>query len=626
MAIPQLYNLVRVSTATTGTGTITLGAAVSGFLTFSGASIPDGTTVTYAITDANGNHEVGHGVVGSSGTTLSRVLESSTTGSLINLSGSAQVCVTPSSAGIPQAQGIAARNSSGVWYGRTLTPTTNGGISVTNGDGASGDPTIALGNYLPSGTGAVARSVTGKLGDFISPRDFNAAANGTTDDQTPVADAYAKVQADNRGILLLTGGKYLTSGEIGSNNSVPDTIWSTGPSVMGVYDGTATTPNTLDDRPVLWVQKYSKYDYGNAAAQLVGGVFAEVVAQGSGSPSSKNRGTWNGIIGNAVMEGTNQGTSTSPNYDSNGSAVGVSGFARATGYPGDGMIVTGLWGYPCGPTIDATTWAHLPSGNWGLAGVEINIQQNSPDVGEQPLFIGQGCTVGFLANNYRAPGAGVIDWTFAMVLGGYPNDGNFASTNMDNWNGFHNGILLNYIKQKGIRFGQYMKTGSYGIWFPDSYIGTNEPAAAIYLGNSKINMGQYVGSTWNSNDLGHNGGRLYFNVSGTNYELLKIDPVGNITTGAGSYFFFETAAGSINFAIANVASCVNYLTAVGAATTGAPYLAAFGSDTNIDIQLIPKGTGKVLIGPWTTSSDAAVNGYITVKDSTGNLRKIATIA
>ena len=90
-----LKNLARMTTATTGTGTVTLGAAVSGFLSFAGAGIPDGAQVSYGINDGS-NGEAGRGRYTAAGTTLSRdtIYESTNGGAAISLSGSAQVFVT----------------------------------------------------------------------------------------------------------------------------------------------------------------------------------------------------------------------------------------------------------------------------------------------------------------------------------------------------------------------------------------------------------------------------------------------------------------------------------------------------------------------------------------------------
>ncbi len=85
---------VQESTTTTGTGTITLGGAVSGFQSFS--VIGNGNTTYYAIVGGT-EWEVGLGTYTSSGTTLSRdtVLESSNSGSLVNFSaGTKNVFVT----------------------------------------------------------------------------------------------------------------------------------------------------------------------------------------------------------------------------------------------------------------------------------------------------------------------------------------------------------------------------------------------------------------------------------------------------------------------------------------------------------------------------------------------------
>lgn len=89
-----LFNLARVTTTTTGTGTVTLGAAVTGFLTFANAGVPNGATVTYAIRSGD-NSEIGRGVYTSAGTTLTRaqILRGTNGGSAINLSGTSEVAI-----------------------------------------------------------------------------------------------------------------------------------------------------------------------------------------------------------------------------------------------------------------------------------------------------------------------------------------------------------------------------------------------------------------------------------------------------------------------------------------------------------------------------------------------------
>ena len=87
---------VQETTTTTGTGTVTLAGAVTGFQSFS--AIGNGNTTFYTIADQSGfNWEVGVGTYTSSGTTLSRdtVLSSSNSGSLVNFSaGTKNVFVT----------------------------------------------------------------------------------------------------------------------------------------------------------------------------------------------------------------------------------------------------------------------------------------------------------------------------------------------------------------------------------------------------------------------------------------------------------------------------------------------------------------------------------------------------
>jgi len=87
---------VKETTTTTGTGTVTLAGASTGFQSF--AAIGNGNQTYYTIADQGGsNWEVGIGTYTASGTTLSRdsVLASSNSGSLVNFgAGTKDVFVT----------------------------------------------------------------------------------------------------------------------------------------------------------------------------------------------------------------------------------------------------------------------------------------------------------------------------------------------------------------------------------------------------------------------------------------------------------------------------------------------------------------------------------------------------
>jgi hypothetical protein len=70
---------------------------------------------------------------------------------------------------------------------------------------------------------------------------------------------------------------------------------------------------------------------------------------------------------------------------------------------------------------------------------------------------------------------------------------------------------------------------------------------------------------------------------------------------------------------------VNWVDVGGAATGAPPGLTAAGSDTNISLKLVPKGTGKVRFGTRTANADAAITGYLEIEDAGGTIRKLAII-
>jgi hypothetical protein len=163
---------VKETTTTTGTGTITLAGAVSGFQAFS--AIGDGNTTYYTI--AGGSEwEVGVGTYTSSGTTLSRdvILESSNAGSAVNFSaGVKDVFVTYPAERSVEAVGSGVRSDTGSVYINKTTMTQDTVIDSGENGFAVGPLTVASGVsftvtagqtfYEIGGTGA-----TGAGGDQV---------------------------------------------------------------------------------------------------------------------------------------------------------------------------------------------------------------------------------------------------------------------------------------------------------------------------------------------------------------------------------------------------------------------------------------------------------------------------
>lgn len=82
-----LLNRAKAYTATTGTGSMTLAGAVAPYQTWAAAGAVDNMIYSYLIEDTGGAWEIGTGIYVSG--TLSRSMTQSSTGSLLNLSGSA---------------------------------------------------------------------------------------------------------------------------------------------------------------------------------------------------------------------------------------------------------------------------------------------------------------------------------------------------------------------------------------------------------------------------------------------------------------------------------------------------------------------------------------------------------
>lgn len=87
--------------------------------------------------------------------------------------------------------------------------------------------------------------------------------------------------------------------------------------------------------------------------------------------------------------------------------------------------------------------------------------------------------------------------------------------------------------------------------------------------------------------------------------------------------------GSTNSALLyvfDVPNAVNQLQLIPSVTGNPAILSATGTDTDVDLFLACKNSGVVRFGTFTGTGDVACNGYITIKDQAGNIRKLMTTA
>lgn len=171
-----------MTTATTGTGTMTLGAAKAGYLTFAEAGIANADTVTYVILDGN-DFELGTGTYTSAGTTLSRdtVLVSKISGTSgttkLTLSGSAEVFATADSgdtAFLDRANTFTATQTFANISATAIT-TLSTALSVANGGTGA---TTLTGVVKGNGTSAFTAATAGT--DYMQPGTTSLITKGFT--------------------------------------------------------------------------------------------------------------------------------------------------------------------------------------------------------------------------------------------------------------------------------------------------------------------------------------------------------------------------------------------------------------------------------------------------------------
>lgn len=182
--VAGVLDRVKMSTATTGQGTITLGSAASGHFSMSEAGAVDGATYAYLIEEGS-DFEIGEGVYTASGTTLTRTnVKSKISGSAgttkMTLAGAATVAIV---ARVSEVLGLQQQvfDSSGTW-----TKPSFGTWALIECWGAGGGGSKATGTDAGGGGGAY-KAVWKLLSDLGSTETVTIGAGGSGTSTTNTA-------------------------------------------------------------------------------------------------------------------------------------------------------------------------------------------------------------------------------------------------------------------------------------------------------------------------------------------------------------------------------------------------------------------------------------------------------
>jgi hypothetical protein len=669
-----LKDRVKETTATTGTGAVTLAGATTGYQSFS--VVGNGNTTYYVISgQGTSEWEVGIGTYTASGTTLSRdtVLSSSNAGSLVNFSaGTKDVWVDYAASKAVTTDTLAYPPSIGSTTPADATFTTltaTGQASLGGAAGAEGlrvTTTASAVNYWQiqgratgSGVLASAQGSDTNVNAAISSKGtgfVNFYTNGFAQTQlsvTHTASAVNYVQA--------TGAATTAAPQIsaqGSDANINFTLAAKGTGAVqslsafragtsganyNQFTGAATTQSPI----------YSVAGSDTNISQVFQpkGTGAIDLAAGSSGVNISNGGTVTAITRTAT--GSSYTSIPSIAISAPTTAGGVQATASITMAAGAGSAVTpasGGTGYTLNDTLTIVGGTNTLTAQFTVTavsgGVVTQVTRSNTNYGNYSVLpsspvattggTGTGCTLNMvwevLPPTITNAGSGYVEQPTVSFSGGGGSGAAAYATVGTNSVIRGVGPVLSFYTPGGeqVRVADSSSTSVNYVNLKGAATGSTP---TIFSGGTDTNIAISVYSKGSSpiQFLTNNGAQLQFNVTHTASAVNYVQVTGaatgaapnfqftgsdaNVlasfgTKGTGSFSFYSGGLTNRQVRIDGASAAVNYLDLYGAVASSAPSVRVGGTDTNIDLTLTPKGTGKLvttavaLIGAGTALSGA----------------------
>jgi hypothetical protein len=568
---------IKEVTTTTGTGTVTLAGASTGFRSF--ADIGNANTTYYCISGGS-QFEVGIGTYTASGTTLSRdtVLSNSlgTTAKIDFSAGSKDVFVT-----YPASTSVTNPNPTDIIVNGITVGRGDGNVATNTafGNDAIGSPYITSTNINNVGIGYNALNT---IGSGVATLTINNGGSGYAVDD----DLYQIQLIYVSGTPVLAGG-VLPTIQFAISGGVVTAINSIVNNGYGFLD--TTTVFTIPSAP-----------FGGGSGFTC--QIASLMSATNNTALGYNSGNTQTIRSNSVYIGAN-----ATGGGDNEIVIG----ANATG-GGDNTVTIGNASTTTTTLRGSVSFSSLLSANGGLnATGAITLSGSSAS----NIAIGSNVTSGTIIVG-RTTGTGTI--TLGQSTAAQTVNIATGTTAASTTKAINIGNAGNATSTTNIAIGS--ATGTSTTTINGSLKSTNLTALTNDLTLSAISTGAIKFNTLNGEQVRISDATVtgqytsFSRNAGANTQLIGAMGTANLglyATGGGVIRFFTASnLSQEQFNIASTASAVNYVQVTGGATTKAVFLSAQG-ETNTSLGITTKGTGAIDLAAGTGGVNISNGGTVT---------------